>query len=112
VNLTENRSRPEAIRMLMNPMTQEEFDQAVRELKLWVNTLHGVVQEQLPEGLIYDPEFDPWMSTGDTFKNPRMEAVAKGIMQVMGWYDFLQERLGLPAGQEPRFQRFLSGRCR
>jgi hypothetical protein len=93
-------------------MTQAEFDRAVYEFKLWVNNLHAVVNEQLPEGFIYDPEYDEWMKTGHWFTNPRMEAIRKSITHVMGWFDWLEEKLGLPPDAEPSFKRFLSGKCR
>jgi hypothetical protein len=93
-------------------MTQAEFEQAVREFKMWVNNLHGVVNEQLPDGFIYDPEFDRYMQSGHWFTNPRMEAIGKAIKHVMGWHDWLTKKLGLPPGAEPAFERFLSGKCR
>lgn len=98
--------------MPREPMSQEGFDGAVNELKMAINNLYGVVHEQLPDGFVFDPEFDPWMATGSHWRNPRMDAVGRAINGVVEWYTYLQERLGLPPGSEPKFARHLRGEPR
>lgn len=86
-------------------MSQEQFDLAIKELKMAVNNLHGVLNEQFPDGFIFDPEFDPTMATGSHWHNPRIDAVGRAINGVVEWYTHLQERLGLPANSEAKFAR-------
>jgi hypothetical protein len=96
---------------MSKPMTQAEFDEALREFRNWVGRLMGSVDQAFPDGFIFDPDFDEEMKTGRPFFNSRMEVIAKGIDNVLGSYDGLQEKLGLPEGYEPRHRRFLSGKC-
>ena len=49
---------------------------------------------------------------GSIWLNPRMETIGKAIASVMGWYDHLQMKLGLPDGEKPKFERFFAGKCR
>lgn len=84
-------------------MTQAEFDAAVKELKMAVNGLHALLNEQLPDG--FDPASDPMMATGSVWRNPRLEVIGRAIRGVTEWFDHLQERLGLPPGEEPKFSQ-------
>jgi hypothetical protein len=90
--------------MSCEPLTQAEFDAIARELKLMAASLHGVIGEQLPEGL--DLEGDEWMRRGGSiFRNPRMEAIGGALAKVGGWFTRLEERLGLEPDETPRFGR-------
>jgi hypothetical protein len=91
-------------------MSQAEFDETVGLLKRYVAQLHYVTDHQFPDGMIYDPAFDPSMASGNVFDNLRMKCIAESIDNILGVFDVLQERLGLPSGHEPRHRRFLSGK--
>ena len=90
------------------PMTQDEFDHCRGMLAQSIGLLVGALQTRFPEGYLYDPDPDFSQVTGSAGEEP-MRAIASRIYDVMETFDLLQEGLGLPAGEEPRFRRFLKG---
>lgn len=93
--------------MPREPMSQEHFDGAIKELQMSVNNLHGVLHEVFPDGFVFDPESDPTMATGSHWHNPRMDAIGRAINGCVEWYTYLQEQLGIPANSEAKFGRHL-----
>lgn len=91
--------------MPREPMSQDEFNLAVKEIKMAVNNLHALLNEQFPDGFVFDPDSDPTMATGSHWLNPRVDLVGRGIRGVVEWFTYFQERLGLPDGHEPRFRQ-------
>jgi hypothetical protein len=47
---------------------------------------------------------------GDLGGNPPLKAVAERLDDALVCFGLLEEELGLPAGREPRYRRFLVGR--
>jgi hypothetical protein len=97
----------------MDPMSQEQFDRLVGDLRWRVGQVLGAISFEFPEGYIYDPEahlldVDVPCITGLSVEYP-MKTIAGAIDGVLHTFDLLQEGLGLPKGEEPRFRRLVRG---
>jgi hypothetical protein len=97
----------------MDPMSQEQLDRLVGDLRWRVGQVHGAISLEFPEGYIYDPEahlvdVDVPRITGLSVEYP-MKTIAGAIDGVLHAFDLLPEGLGLPKGEEPRFRRLLRG---
>jgi hypothetical protein len=85
-------------------MRKLEYDRKVAQLKKHAGRLIGAIESQLENDSPGD--FDG----GTTFRNHRLETVAKVIDDVLASFDALQKGLGLDPGDEPRHRKFLKGR--
>lgn len=92
--------------MAQAPLTQEGFDNAVAQLRLWTAELSAVIDAVFPAGTIYKPESWP---AGSGWDGPS-GVIRKRIGEVIEAFSALQEALGLPAGELSMRQQRIADR--
>lgn len=92
--------------MAQAPLTQEGFDNAVAQLRLWTAELSAVIDAEFPAGTIYNPESWP---AGSGWDGPT-GVIRKRIGEVIEAFSSLQEALGLPVGELSMRQQRIADR--
>jgi hypothetical protein len=86
-------------------MTLKQYREAVEELRTNALRLVGLLIIELPDRTTPRSAFA--RQGGSTHDNTTLRAIAGQIDQVLLSFNRLQEALGLPAGAQGRFARFL-----